>query len=75
MRAWVRNSSLTSNFLQTPELNSVGTKTDVYLIFLITHQKTCQVTKIGERIGTQNIEVRLSRIVKQPNVDKFQVCS
>ena len=45
LRAWVRDSSLTSNFLRTPELNSVGTKTDVYLILLITHQKTCQVTK------------------------------
>ena len=75
LRAWVRNSSLTSNFLQIPELKSVPTKTDVYLILLITHQKTCEVTKIGERISTQNIEVRLSRIVKQPIVEKFQVCS
>ena len=39
LSAWVRNSSLTINFLQTPELYSVGTKTDIYLIMLITHQK------------------------------------
>ena len=45
LRAWVCNPSLSGNFLQTPELNSVGTKTDVYLILLITHQKTFQVTK------------------------------
>ena len=32
-------------FLWTPELSSVGTKTDVYLLLLVTHQKTCQVTK------------------------------
>ena len=76
LRAWVCNPSLSGNFLQTPELNSVGTKTDVYLILLITRQKTFQVTKKnGETIGTQNIEVRLSRIVKQPNIEKFQVCS
>ena len=57
------------------ELVSEGTKIDIYLIFLITHQKFVRSQKIGERIGTQNIEVRLSRIVKQPNVEKFQVCS
>ena len=45
LRAWVRSSSMTSTFLWTPELSSVGTKTDVYLILLVTHQKTCQVTK------------------------------
>ena len=31
--------------------------------------------KFGETIGTQNIEVSLSRLVKQTNVEKFQVCS
>ena len=45
LRAWVRNSFLTSKLLRTPELNSVGTKTDVYLTLLIIHQKNCQVTK------------------------------
>ena len=60
-------------FLWTPELSSVGTKTDVYLILLVTHQKTCQVTKNWRKNWHANIEVRLSRIVKQPNIEKFQV--
>ena len=33
LRAWVLNPFLSSNFLKTPELNSVGTKNDVHLIF------------------------------------------
>ena len=32
------------------ELSSVGTKTDVYLTLLITHQKTCEVTKNWRKI-------------------------
>ena len=75
LRAWVRSSSMTSTFLWTPELSSVGTKTDVYLILLVLTKKLVRSQKIGERIGTQHFEVRLSWIVKQPNVEKFQVCS
>ena len=55
LRAWVGNPSLSSNFLKTPELNSVGTKTDVYLILIINHQKICQITKIWTKNRLANL--------------------
>ena len=42
-------------FLKTPELNSVGTKTDVYLILIINHQKICQITKIWTKNRLANL--------------------
>ena len=61
--------------LKTLELNSVSTKTDIYLILLITHQKFVRSQKIEAKIGSQTTAVRLSRQVKQPNVGNFKVCS
>ena len=55
LRAWVGNPSLSSNFLKTSELNSVGTKTDVYLILIINHQKICQITKIWTKNRLANL--------------------
>ena len=55
LRAWFGNPSLSSNFLKTPELNSVGTKTDVYLILIKNHQKICQITKIWTKNRLANL--------------------
>ena len=60
------------NFFKTPEMNSVSTKTDNFLILLIIHPKICQITKNWKRIGSKIFEFRLSGLLEQPNVEKFQ---
>ena len=53
---------------QNTEHCSVSTKTDIYLIFLMTHQKFVRSQKIGKKISSQTIGIHLSRLFKQVNV-------
>ena len=75
LRAWFRNPFLSSNNLETPELNSVGTKKGVHKFVKKITKKFVRSQNFEVRIGSQTLEVRLSRLVNQTSDENFKDCS